>query len=259
MADGLSGAQAGQCTATRQTVTLDDAKQKPAGVQIACTGGVNHSADACRRNINHGIAGQDHRAALAARDHRDGAMFGEPRAYFIQVGGAQQRGDFHLVGKKDVHTHLHQRQEIVPVPRHAEGVGQRQRNPTFGRMRQFNGAAKSRFGMLGIKQVTLQIGDCRATDDGCIHVRRGQQNRCAEKRRHGALRVGRDHHQAAGAGRTFSAQGAGCECHAQRVHVLPEHVSHWVFAYLAYEGAATPQGTNAGDGVGRRAARGLPP
>ena len=185
----------------------------------------------------HLVTGHDHRAFLAARERRDLTRVVHPLQRVVEMVHLVERGDLHLVGEEHIDLVVDELEELATVSVDAEAVRQRERDAVAGVV---GNACRFTEGLAGgslVPQVPLEVEHLGTRDEVVVDVVRAELGRRAEKRAHGAVGVGGDHHEAA-SGRRAAGDGEGLELDAGRTDIVTEHPPELVVAHPPDEGCA---------------------
>ena len=134
------------------------------------------------------------------RAPRKRRRFDDPRDHvrgIPEIGGAGQRNRLFLVREQDVHPLRDQVQKGLPVPVHAERVGEGERDLAPGGAGGVGELHHCRLGRGRVPQIAFQIGDGRLGRGGFVDVRRLDLGSGAQHGEHAALGIGRHENQAA--------------------------------------------------------------
>ena len=163
-----------------------------------------------------------------------------------------------LVGHQEVHVGPDHRQERVPVPLHAEGVGERDRHLAAVRLGGADRLAEGRLAVGAVEAVALEEDPFRPRHLGLVDILRREEFRDPEIGVHRPLAVrGHQHHAAPGLGRVVARRERRGIARPLRPQVMGEDRAELVVLDLAHIGRARPERREPGDGIGRRAARDL--
>ena len=124
MRDDLGGAQRAELGAMRHVLAAGEAIEEARGEEIAGTGGIEDLRDRRGRDFDAILAGEDFRAFLAARQHRDLGLAAHRGGGLLEILRLVERADLGLVGEEDVDMAADQVAEIGAVAIDAERIGE---------------------------------------------------------------------------------------------------------------------------------------
>ena len=253
MGDHLRRGDAADRAALRQRLSLRVAVEETGGIEITGPGGIDDRVDGGRRDLDHVVASNDHRAFGAARQAGNLASAAHCLDRFIKACGLIQRDDFVLIGEQDIDVVVDQIREGSAVPVDAETVGQGDRDLAIRRMRHLGRVHEGGFRFRRIEQIAFHIDDRRCTHLCVVNVGGGQRSRRPQCGAHGALRIRRDQDQAPPRPRAVRCRRR-CEGDADRIQIVPEHLAEIIVAHLADIGAASAERGESGHRIAARPA-----
>ena len=164
MRDALGGGQTTEPSTREEVVAPHQTVHHTRGVQIAGARRVDHRAagDGLDRNLDHVVAGEQHRALGAAGDGRDLAVVPHLRDRGVERVDLVEALDLDVVGEEQVDRTFDQREERLTVAIHHEAVGERERHSLPGLVRDVGRDAIRVLRGGGVPEIALEVGDrCR--------------------------------------------------------------------------------------------------
>ena len=197
------------------------------------------------------MAGNDQRAARAARDRRDVGERAKALYRRALIFGFEQCGDLRLVGKEHVDVVLEQIEKRFAMTVHAEGVGEREAYLAARCVRDARGLAERLLRVRWIEEIAFEVGNLRRLDQGDVDIVRCEIDARAEIGVHRALRIWGDEDQAERRRRPFRRCGSR-EGDAGLGDVAAVGFAERVVAYFADVPSRTAERCDSGDRVAGR-------
>ena len=229
--------------------------EEPGRKQIARASGIDHLGHRCGGDMRVFAPADRMRALVAAGDHQRRDLVCQRGNAVVKILAPGQRGQFVFIGKQDVEfARRDQRAEIIAMAGNHKGIGQREGHLAPGGARRRDCAAHRAAGLFGVPQIAFEIEHFGIGDHAFVQRLGRQELRCAQKRVHRALPVGRHEDQAARGGRLTAAHRGG-KGNPGGADIVGKHFAQLIIGDLADKGARRSQRGHPGQCVGRRSAR----